>query len=71
MSGQTREVQERLLRLPQIIGDAKANPPIHPLIPVSKSTWWSGCATGRFPKPIHLGPRVTCWRESEVLALMG
>lgn len=75
MAVQTRAVaeqkQERLLRLSQIIGDAKANPPIPPLIPVSKSTWWAGCSAGRFPKPIHLGPRVTCWRESEVLALMG
>lgn len=52
--------QERLLRLKQVLE----------LIPISKSTFWAGCATGRFPKPIHLGPRVTCWRESEILALM-
>lgn len=27
------------LRLPQIIGNPKTNPPIPALIPVSKSTW--------------------------------
>ena len=31
------------LRIRQIVGDPKANPPIAPLIPVSKSTWWNGC----------------------------
>lgn len=30
------------LRLAQIIGNPKANPPIPALIPVSKSTWWAG-----------------------------
>jgi len=38
------------LRLRQIIGDT-SNPPI---IPVSKSTWWAGVKTGRYPKPIKL-----------------
>ncbi|MFZ4859609.1 MAG: helix-turn-helix transcriptional regulator [Desulfuromonadaceae bacterium] len=52
--------QERLLRLKQVLDR----------VPVSKSTWWAGCATGRFPQPIHLGPRVTCWRESDINALM-
>lgn len=54
------EQNERLLRLRQVLE----------LIPISKSTWWSGVASGRFPVAVHLGPRVTCWRESEVLALM-
>ena len=54
------EKQDRLLRLNQILE----------LIPISKSTWWAGVASGRFPEAVHLGPRVTCWRESEVLALI-
>lgn len=54
------EKQDRLLRLKQVLA----------LVPVSKSTWWAGCATGRFPEPIRLGPRVTCWRESDINALM-
>ena len=32
-----------------------------------KSAWWEGCKTGRFPKPIKLGPRTTVWRAEEIL----
>lgn len=58
------------LRLPQIIGDKKANPPIPPIIPVSKSTWWAGVKSGRFPKPIKLGPRTTAWKVEDVRTLI-
>lgn len=54
------------LRLRQIIGDPKANPPIAPLIPVKKSCWWEGVRTGRFPQPLKLGPRVTVWRVEDI-----
>lgn len=53
------------LRLPQIIGDPKAEPPIPPIIPIKKSCWWAGVASGRFPKPVKLGPRVTVWRVED------
>ncbi|RII28907.1 MAG: transcriptional regulator [Geobacter sp.] len=49
------------VRLTQIIGNPKATPPIPAIIPVSKSSWWAGVKTGRFPTPIKLGPRTTCW----------
>lgn len=39
-------------------------------IPVSKSTWWAGVKTGRYPKPVKLGPRITAWRISDIRALM-
>jgi prophage regulatory protein len=58
------------LRLPQIIGNPKAEPPIPPIIPVKKSTWWNGVRSGRFPKPVNLGPRVTVWRVEDILALI-
>lgn len=54
------------LRLPQIVGDPKAYPPIPALIPVSKSTWWLGVKTGRFPRPVKLGPKTTVWRVEEI-----
>ena len=57
----------RLLRLKQIIGDPKATPPIEPLIPVSKSTWWAGVQSGRYPKPVYLGERITVWRYKDIL----
>jgi predicted DNA-binding transcriptional regulator AlpA len=62
--------QTGFLRLKQIIGDRKANPPIPPLYPVSESTWWEGVRTGRYPKAIKLGPRTTAWRAEDIRALI-
>ena len=59
--------QPGFLRLNQILGNPKANPPIPPIIPVSKSTWWQGIKTGRFPKPVKLGPRITVWLTQDIL----
>jgi predicted DNA-binding transcriptional regulator AlpA len=39
-------------------------------IPVSKSTWWLGVKTGRFPKPVKLGPRITAWRAEDIRSLI-
>ena len=58
------------VRLPQIIGAPKAKPPIPALIPVGKSTWWAGVKSGRFPKPIKLGPRITAWRVEDIRDLI-
>lgn len=58
------------LRLHQILGDLNANPPVAPIVPISRSAWWAGVKTGTYPKPIKLSPRVTVWRASEVFALM-
>jgi len=49
-----------LLRLRQVLA----------LIPVSRSAWWAGVKTGRYPKPVKLGPKTTCWRVSDVHALI-
>ncbi len=54
------ESQHRLLRLRQVLS----------LVPVSKSAWYAGCAAGRYPAPIKLGPKVTVWRYSDVVALI-
>ena len=48
------------LRLPQVLT----------LVPISKSAWWDGCKTGRFPKPVKLGPRTTAWRAEDIAALV-
>lgn len=58
------------LRLPQILGDPKSDPPTPAIIPVSKSTWWSGIRSGRFPKPIKLSVRCTAWRVSDIRAMI-
>lgn len=58
------------VRLSQIIGNLKADPPIPPIIPVSKSTWWLGVKTGHFPPPLKLSKRVTVWRVEDIRALI-
>jgi len=60
----------RFLRLKQIIGDPKAEPPIQPILPISKSSWWDGVKSGRFPKAIKIGANTTVWREDEVRSLV-
>lgn len=54
-------MENRLLRVRQVLE----------IVPVSRSTWWLGVKNGRYPKPVkHLGPRITCWRASEVMTLV-
>lgn len=62
--------ESSLLRLKQIVGDPKANPPIDPLVPVGRSTWWAGVKSGRYPKPLKLGPNTTVWRAADIRALL-
>lgn len=54
------------LRLPKIIGDSKRGIPA--IIPVSKSTWFEGIKTGRYPAGVKLSERCTAWRVSDILA---
>ena len=58
------------MRLPQILGNPKATPPTLPLIPVSKSTWWDGVKSGRFPAPLKFGPRMTVWPVESIRQLI-
>lgn len=48
------------LRLPQILA----------IFPISKSAWWEGCRTGRYPKPVKLGPRTTVWKAADIAAFI-
>lgn len=40
------------------------------ILPIGRSTWWAGVKAGRFPQPIKLGPRTTCWRKSDIQKLV-
>lgn len=51
---------QSLLRLRQVLK----------LVPVAPSSWWLGVRSGRFPKPLKLGPRTTVWRASDILELI-
>jgi prophage regulatory protein len=58
------------LRLPQIIGDKTADPPIPAVIPIGRSTWWEGVKSGKYPQPVKLGPKTTAWRVEDIRALI-
>jgi len=61
------------LRLPQIVGQSSRNsqPAIPALIPISRSTWWAGVKSGRYPQPVRFpGQRITAWRVEDIRALL-
>jgi len=40
-------------------------------IPVSRSTWFAGVRSGRYPQPTRaLGERITAWRAEDIRALI-
>ena len=53
----------RLLRLSQVLA------PDGPL-PISKSSWWAGVRSHKYPQPIKIGPRMTAWHSSDIDALV-
>ncbi len=56
------------VRLIDIIGDRKRNIPA--LIPVSRSAWWAGVRSGKYPKAVKLGPRTSAWAVEDLYALI-
>ena len=38
--------------------------------PIGRSTWWAGVKSGRFPRPVKLGPRTTAWRVEDIRQLL-
>lgn len=48
------------VRLPQILSH----------IPVSRSTWWTGVKSGKYPRPIKLGKNTTAWKAEDIHALI-
>lgn len=49
---------DKLLRLPQVME----------LTGLAKSTVWLWVSQGKLPKPTKLSPRVSVWKESELMA---
>ena len=49
-----------LLRLPKVLE----------LIPVSRSHWWAGVASGRYPSPVRLSTRCVAWKISDIRSLI-
>lgn len=48
-----------LVRLPDVLK----------LIPVSRSHWLAGCASGIYPKPVKLSTRCVAWKVSDLRKL--
>jgi prophage regulatory protein len=40
------------------------------VIPVSKSSWWTGVKSGRFPKSVKLSPNCTAWKAEDIRKLI-
>jgi predicted DNA-binding transcriptional regulator AlpA len=38
-------------------------------IPVSKSTWWAGVKSGRYPQGVKISSKCTAWRVKDILTL--
>ena len=45
-------------------------PAILRVFPISRSQWWAGVKTGRYPRSVKLGPRTTAWRVDDIRALL-
>lgn len=45
-------------------------PTILSVFPVGRSTWWQGVKDGRYPRPVKLSERVTCWRVEDIRQLL-
>lgn len=58
------------LRLPQIIGNKKSDPPIPAIIPIARSTFLAGVKSGRYPRSYKLSPRVTVWKVEDIRAFI-
>jgi predicted DNA-binding transcriptional regulator AlpA len=48
--------QTGLLRIKQVLK----------FVPVSRSTWWAGVKSGRYPKPFKLSERTTVWKSQDI-----
>jgi predicted DNA-binding transcriptional regulator AlpA len=40
------------------------------ILQISKSTFYAGIKVGRYPRPLHISPRTSAWRRTDILALV-
>ena len=48
------------IRLPQVLA----------LFPVSRSAFWAGVKSGKYPKPVKLSQRCTAWKVEDIRNLI-
>jgi prophage regulatory protein len=67
---QTNNKEIGFLKLKDIIGDKKANPPIQALLPLGRTTFLNKVKSGEYPAPVKLGLRSVAWRKSDIIDLI-
>ncbi|WP_421928806.1 helix-turn-helix transcriptional regulator [Neoaquamicrobium sediminum] len=63
MTNNMSETSMGFMRLSSIIGPKG-------LIPISKSSWFSGVKEGRYPAPVRIGRRSAAYRTQDILELI-
>ena len=60
------------LRLWQIVGrpETKGRPAVVGFLNYGRSTWLAGVKSGRFPKPVKLGPNTVGWKVEDIRQLI-
>ncbi len=48
------------IRLPQVLA----------IFPISKSAFWAGVKSGKYPKPVKLSARCTAWKVDDIRNLI-
>lgn len=48
------------VRLPQVLA----------VFPISRSAWWQGVKSGKYPQAIKLSERTTAWRAEDIRNLL-
>lgn len=56
----------RLVRVTELCGNRKANPPTPRMLPFSPATLWRKVKAGDFPQPIRVSPGITAWSLAEI-----
>lgn len=44
--------------------------PLLRILPISKSSFYAGIKSGKFPCPVKLGPRTSAWRISDIAIIL-
>lgn len=60
MTKQNNLPETGFVRLPQVLN----------VIPISKSSWWLGVKTGKYPEPIKLGRKISAWKVEDITKLI-
>jgi len=40
------------------------------VLPISRSSWWAGIQSGKYPRPVRLAERTTAWKVEDIHALI-